>query len=439
MSRLRTCVARLLATLALGLAVTSALAAGPALALSDNEVVLARELRAHGFGNIQIAALIGNTVGESGCDPTIDYELSGMFNWPYEWGCGLFGYTDCGYAPDQLVLTHRTQLKEWAAAHGWDWATTEAQVEFTFGDSGGLSWRADWMTGLAENGYYWGYSGVPVGMAYDATPDEFLAETSLEVATYSWMACYGRGAAAPNHYADGLNLENSGRLGEAYRVLADLESGQYEGVISQGRGQIPAAQPSVLALDGIASPSSPLVVAKRTVRYHPLNDVDGLAERDVHAYAQPSQAGGVPAKALATALRQPTQAGGASVGEESDSTPQLVIVLVAAAALAALAFGLDRARRSERLPEALRRRLGAKVDDGGDASGAEGGDASGADGAAGASGEAPAPATADASAVAPHAGLPAPVAALAEAVKSFSHKMLGKERRAWPPRPEGSD
>lgn len=219
-----------------------------ALALSSEEAVLARELWHHGMGYVQIAAILGNAAGESGCDPTVDYDLSGQFNWAYEWGCGLFGYTDCGYSPTQLVLMQRTELKAWAAEHGWDWATTEAQVEFTFGDSGGISWRDDWMDGLAANGYYWGYSGVPENMPYDATPDEFMTETRLDVATYSWMACYGRGAAEPNHYASGLNLEDSGRLGEAQRVFDEISGGAYDLYFGEGGNGIPPARPEELQL-----------------------------------------------------------------------------------------------------------------------------------------------------------------------------------------------
>ncbi len=156
--------------------------------LSDVEAQIASAMKAQGFSNASIAAVLGNLKAESGMDPASDEVMDGMFNYSYERACGLFQYTSTSPGSGEYW-----DFKNWCSENGKQWSSAAVQCEWTFSESGGGYFAGRWSTGLAERGYYSNCPGYS-DCGYDASGDEFKQEADVTKATYSWMACYERPA-----------------------------------------------------------------------------------------------------------------------------------------------------------------------------------------------------------------------------------------------------
>lgn len=148
--------------------------------LTGVQLEVAQALRAQGFGDIQIAAIMGNISGESGWDPTAEYHGNGS---RYEYGYGLFQFTDT--APG---AGNYTNFKNWATANGQALDSVSAQTEYFINQV-----RSSWGTGLHSTGYYAG--GIPQFVDKDVSYSAFLNSADLAFSTYAFLACYERPAA----------------------------------------------------------------------------------------------------------------------------------------------------------------------------------------------------------------------------------------------------
>ena len=217
--------------------------------LTGVEAEVARTLKDLGYGNVQIAAIIGNGYAESGMNPTSENEAN----------------EDIGIW--QFHAGNYHNFKNWCSQTGHDPHSASAQAEWLFGEDG-WRWKNSWSSGLDDAGYYQGYCGVPEDMSADKTPDEFMAESSVDKATYSWMACYERCSNTLSHYADGVN-----RLENAKRVLAALEgSGAHGAAVTdvEWRQKVVDAAYSCIGWNyiyGVYSPATQTVDCSGLVTY----------------------------------------------------------------------------------------------------------------------------------------------------------------------------
>lgn len=137
--------------------------------LSGVQLEVAQALSDAGFGNVQIAAIMGNISGESSdWNPTSEYHGENG-----EYGFGLFQFTD---APSQGVYNY-TDFANWCSANGKDKNTAGAQTEYLIR---GLS--SSWRTGLHYSGYY--YAAAPQYNGMDASYDAWLNTNDVGFATY---------------------------------------------------------------------------------------------------------------------------------------------------------------------------------------------------------------------------------------------------------------
>lgn len=164
--------------------------------LEGTAAEIAQYLLGQGFTVEATAAVLGNLRAESGMDPNSDVVMDGMFNYKYERACGLFQYTHASNSSPTCSTCEYHRFKNWCQANGLAWNTVEAQMEWTFGGASGYGgWSSRWLTRLAGNGYYSNCPGYELtGGLYDATTEEFMSETDIAKAAYSWMACYERPA-----------------------------------------------------------------------------------------------------------------------------------------------------------------------------------------------------------------------------------------------------
>ena len=217
--------------------------------LTGVEAEVARTLKDLGYGNVQIAAIIGNGYAESGMNPTSENEAN----------------EDIGIW--QFHAGNYHNFKNWCSQTGHDPHSAASQAEWLFGEDG-WRWKNSWSSGLDDAGYYQGYCGVPEDMSADKTPDEFMAESSVDKATYSWMACYERCSNTLSHYADGVN-----RLENAKRVLAALEgSGAHGAAVTdvEWRQKVVDAAYSCIGWNyiyGVYSPATQTVDCSGLVTY----------------------------------------------------------------------------------------------------------------------------------------------------------------------------
>lgn len=180
--------------------------------LNDVEAQIASTMKAQGFTNESIAAVLGNLKAESGMDPADETNLDGVGNYAYERACGLFQYTTTSPGSGEYW-----DYKNWCTANGKEWTSAAVQCEWTFSESGGGYFAGRWMTYYAETEYYSNCAGYS-NWGYDANGDEFKQETSVDKATYSWMACY-------ENPADGKYAHLDVRLENANDYLSKLNSG----------------------------------------------------------------------------------------------------------------------------------------------------------------------------------------------------------------------
>ena len=192
--------------------------------LTGIEAQLASYLKSQGFSDAATASVIANGIGESGLNPNDDSNMDGQFHYAYERALGIWQYTHVGSTPPSE--THDCEychFKALCKQNNKSPYDLQSQIEFTFeleNDSG--YWKSRWYPARHRSGYYLGDCGVPVDIRCDMTPEEFMAETDIEVATYSWMACYEGPSDVYSNYATGL--DGGGRLAHARRILSALGS-----------------------------------------------------------------------------------------------------------------------------------------------------------------------------------------------------------------------
>ncbi len=180
--------------------------------LSDVEAQIASTMKAQGFTNESIAAVLGNLKAESGMDPASDENMDGMFNYDYERACGLFQYTSTSPGSGEYW-----NFKNWCSANGKEWSSATVQCEWTFSEAGGGYFANRWSLTYVS----WYYTNCPgyTDCGWDATGEEFKQETNVTKATYSWMACY-------EQPANGSYAHLDHRLEYANDYLSKINSGQ---------------------------------------------------------------------------------------------------------------------------------------------------------------------------------------------------------------------
>lgn len=182
--------------------------------LTGVELEVAQALANEGLGRAQIAAIMGNIVGESGFDPNCEYHGEGN-NYAYEYGYGLYQFTDTSGGGDEY-----SRFVTWCNANGKSRSSAAAQTEFFI-----KHLRASWGTGLHRSGYYTKYLTAFSGR--DASYDAWLATDDVDFATYCIMACWLRPAdwaANQSFYRDRLpaaqayyaKLSEGGGYGQDY-------------------------------------------------------------------------------------------------------------------------------------------------------------------------------------------------------------------------------
>lgn len=179
-------------------------------ALDGVAAEIATSLRGYGFTDEAIAAVLGNMQQESGLNPALDADDG-------------YGTTSLGLL--QYTGSERVDFQRWCAAHGKVWSSASAQMEWTFsGEAGTSSYAARWSTNLAGS-YYRLEDGYDArfGTDYLRTPDAFKTATDLDLATYSWMACYEKPGSRVSYGDDVSRLDN--RLAYARDFLSKLRSG----------------------------------------------------------------------------------------------------------------------------------------------------------------------------------------------------------------------
>ena len=187
--------------------------------LSDVEAQIASTLKAKGFTNEAIAAVLGNVMAESSMDPNCGSSFSGE-TYNSEYGYGLFQFTDVNGEGE------RTNFFNWCSTTGKERSSVEVQLEWVFSeDSPGYFGIQNerWMTGLASSGFYSANPGYSEVSGYDANAEEFKKETNVSNATFSWMACYER----CNNFHNGEDRAHlDKRLEYANDYLSKINSGQ---------------------------------------------------------------------------------------------------------------------------------------------------------------------------------------------------------------------
>ena len=185
-------------------------------ALTGVEAQIARKLREKGFGDVQIAAIIGNGIGESQLNPNAGDNGGAIGIWQLDGG-------------------NRTKFENWCNLNHRDPFSADAQIEYMF-DVGW--WEEQWKENapVAAAGGYLGKCGVPEDMQRTASREEFLAETDIKRATYFWMACWEICVPETSHYATDVNrLANAERVLDALRSAGNLNTGDLAGVVNAAR------------------------------------------------------------------------------------------------------------------------------------------------------------------------------------------------------------
>lgn len=180
---------------------------------------IATTLQGYGFTNEAIAAILGNFTAES----TGDY---GNINANTDSDDG-FGTVSLGIM--QMTGFERITYLSWCIYSGKQWSDVSTQMEWAFSNEGGT-----------ESGYFanrWQMVGLGVSY-YDCEPgwqsrfrtdwyrsgEDFKNSTDVDLATFSWMACYERcGSGKSSKYPVGVSHLDK-RLDFAQRYLAELNT-----------------------------------------------------------------------------------------------------------------------------------------------------------------------------------------------------------------------
>lgn len=162
------------------------------------------------FSKSAVAGVIGNMRCES-ADPANTNSYQDPYSGTWYIACGMFQYTSVLGSGSGLYYTYM----DWCNANGKTWSDASSQLEFSFSsDSPGYI------------GSYWGhydaYSGEP---GYESrfsndcyrTVDAFKGADDVDLATYSFMACFEKPQAGMTHLDQ--------RLEAARSALAAMNSG----------------------------------------------------------------------------------------------------------------------------------------------------------------------------------------------------------------------
>ena len=194
--------------------------------INEVQTEVARALHKAGLENIQIAAIMGNISGESGWNPEAEYHGQGNPAYSYEYGYGLFQFTDT-----KQGVGNYTNYKNWVEANGKELNSASAQTEYFISQL-----PTSWATGLHESGYYTSY--LPKFRMTDISYSQWLKlkEKDLDLATYAFLACYERPAdwAAKNSFPT--------RFAEASRFYNVLSKNKNALLFSEQQSIINAAK-----------------------------------------------------------------------------------------------------------------------------------------------------------------------------------------------------
>ena len=172
------------------------------------EIALA--LKGYGFTDEATAAVLGNMQQESGLNPALD---------------GGDGYGTASLGLLQYSGSERIAFQQWCASNGKVWSSATAQMEWTFSEEAGTSsYAASWGTNLAGSYYRLegGYESR-FGTDYYKQASAFKTADDLDLATYSWMACYEKPGSKVS-YGDDVSRLNK-RLEYARDFLSKLQNG----------------------------------------------------------------------------------------------------------------------------------------------------------------------------------------------------------------------
>ena len=185
--------------------------------LNDVEAAVASDLKARGFTNQAIAAVLGNIFAESSGNPAAEGDLSGRWNM-YEVNCGLFQYTTAINWYGEVTTTEYDNFRNWCTSTGKQWSSVETQMEWTFDESSEGYYCNRWTYARHTGGRYASAPGYG-DYGCDATGEEFKQETDVTKAAYSWMCCYEGPAEG-----EASHLDNRIKYSKEY--LEKLNSGQ---------------------------------------------------------------------------------------------------------------------------------------------------------------------------------------------------------------------
>lgn len=209
-------------------------------ALTGVDAQVASALRALGFNNVQIAAVLGNLHAESNMDPTAEANFDGS-SYPYERALGLFQFTDAGNGPDDLyAVANLTAFKNWCSDNSRSPYDAAAQVDYW-----ATTYRSGWSTGLHRSGYY--ASAVPQYVGRDCSLSAWDTTDDVAFATYMFMACSGRPANWATRYDVRLQAAR-----EAYAALisGNLGSGEEYAASSEAQKAVADAAKRTPATSG---------------------------------------------------------------------------------------------------------------------------------------------------------------------------------------------
>lgn len=156
------------------------------IGLTDDQNTVYAYLSERGFSDESIAAIMGNIQWESSWDPNA---VDGT-------GAG----DSMGYW--QITDDEKDLFIDWAGRNGKDAYQLETQLEWTFSEDNAGSWSGTyngfyshrWSLGLCRSLYYDCEPGWQSRFATDyyRSGNDFKNSEDVDLATYSWMACYER-------------------------------------------------------------------------------------------------------------------------------------------------------------------------------------------------------------------------------------------------------
>lgn len=185
--------------------------------LTGVEAEVASALQGYGFTNESIAAVLGNFAQESGgygnINPNNDSDD---------------GYGTISLGMMQMTGYERTRYLAWCSQNGKEWGSASAQIEWCFSNEPGTEegyFMKRWSSRWGHTHYYEDERGYEARFSTDcySNGDDFKNSNDVDLATYSWMACYERPGSRKSYHDDVSRLNN--RLDYAHRYLEALNTG----------------------------------------------------------------------------------------------------------------------------------------------------------------------------------------------------------------------